>query len=165
MPPVCMGKLGMTKSMNISINLANPAHYDIQDLGVGVAMWMEMDPTKKTDVYFVFPNLAVKDKNKCTRYGVLVKLCDGCMISWDGALLCHCTSIRKVPPNQFQSKHEKPSIGTFASFHAAHNGPTLSKMCSIRQLQHEERMLDNADYKGFKIFVEKVVDGKIVDIW
>jgi len=30
MPPVCMGgKLGMTKSMNVSINLANPAHYDV----------------------------------------------------------------------------------------------------------------------------------------
>jgi len=30
MAPVCMGgKLGMTKSMNVSINLANEAHYDI----------------------------------------------------------------------------------------------------------------------------------------
>ncbi len=30
MPPLCMGgKLGMIKSMNVSINLANPAHYDI----------------------------------------------------------------------------------------------------------------------------------------
>jgi len=30
MPRVCMGgKLLMTKSMNISINLENPAHYDI----------------------------------------------------------------------------------------------------------------------------------------
>ena len=56
---------------------------------------MEMDPTKKTDVYFVFPNLVVKDKNKCTCHGVLVKSCDGCMISWDGALLHHCTSLEK----------------------------------------------------------------------
>jgi len=166
MPPVCMGgKLGMTKSMNISINLANPSHYDVQDLGVGVAMWMEMDPTKKTDVYFVFPNLVVKDKNKCTHYGVLVKLCDRCMISWDGALLQHCTLRRKIFPSQYWSKHEKPSIGTFASFHVAHNGPKLSKMHSIRQLQYEERMLDNADYEGFKIFAEKVVNGEIVDFW
>ena len=74
MPPVCMGgKLGMTKSMYVSITLANLAHYDVQDLWVGVAMWMEMDPTQKTDVYFVFPNLVVKDKNECTHYGVLVK--------------------------------------------------------------------------------------------
>jgi len=30
LPPLCMGgKLGMTKSMNVSINLANPAHYDV----------------------------------------------------------------------------------------------------------------------------------------
>jgi len=53
----------------------------------------------------------------------------------------------------------------FASVHVAHNGSTLSKMCSIRQLQYEERMLDNADYEGFKIFAEKVVNGEIVDFW
>jgi len=53
MSPVCMGgKLGMTNSMNVSINLANPAHYDIQDLGVDIEMWMEMNLTQKTDVYF-----------------------------------------------------------------------------------------------------------------
>jgi len=64
------------------------------------------------------------DKNNCTFYGISVKLCDGCMISWDGAFLDHCTSIRKRSPNQYQLKHEKPSIGTFASFHIAHNGGT-----------------------------------------
>jgi len=124
-----------------------------------------MDPTQKTDVCFIFPNLVVKDKNKCTYYGILVKLCDGCMISWDGVLLCHCTSIRKVSPNQYQSKHEKPSVGTFVSFHVAHNGDTLSKMHGIRQLQYEESMSDNADCKGLKNFAEKVVDGEIVDFW
>jgi len=73
MPPVCMGgKFGMTKSMNVSINLANPAHYDIRDLAVGVAMWIEIDPAQKTDVYFVFPNLVVKDKNNCTCYDILI---------------------------------------------------------------------------------------------
>jgi len=39
LPPLCMGgKLGMTKSMNISINLANPAQFDVQDLGVGLLL-------------------------------------------------------------------------------------------------------------------------------
>jgi len=26
-------------------------------------------------------------------------------------------------------------------------------------------MSDNADYKGYKLFAEKVVDGAIVDFW
>ena len=51
------GKDGLTKSMNVSINLANPAHYNIRDLGVGMAMWMETNEMQKTDVYFVFPNV------------------------------------------------------------------------------------------------------------
>jgi len=38
-------------------------------------MWREMDPIQMTDVYFVFPNLVVKDKNNCTHYGILLKLC------------------------------------------------------------------------------------------
>jgi len=44
-----------------------------------------MDPTQKNDVYFVFPNLVVIDKNKHTCYGILAKSCDGHMILWDGA--------------------------------------------------------------------------------
>jgi len=56
-------------------------------------MWMEMDPIQKTDVYFVFPKFGCKRQEKNTHYGILVKLCDGCMISWDGALFCHCTFI------------------------------------------------------------------------
>jgi len=62
LPLTCMsGKDGSTKSMNISINLANPAHYDVRDLGVGMAMWMETNETQKTDVYFIFLNVIVKD--------------------------------------------------------------------------------------------------------
>jgi len=86
------GKDGLTKSMKVIFNLANPAHYNIWDLGAGMAMWMETNETQKTDVYFVFPNVIVKDGD-ISQSGVLIKLCDGCMISWDGSLLHHCTSV------------------------------------------------------------------------
>jgi len=78
--------------MNISINLANPSHYNIRDLGVEMAMWMETNEMQKTDVYFVFPNVIVKVGNSSWS-GLLNKLCDGCMISWDGLLLHHYTSV------------------------------------------------------------------------
>jgi len=36
-----------------------------------------------------------------------------------------------------------PTVGTFVSFHMAHNGPTLSKMWDIRKVQYCEYMSDN----------------------
>jgi len=65
------GKDGLTESMNVSINLADSAHYNIRDLGVGMAMWMETNETQKTDVYFVFPNVIVKDGD-ISQSGVLI---------------------------------------------------------------------------------------------
>jgi len=60
--PTCMsGKDGVTKSMNVSINLANPAYYNVRDLGAGMAMWIETNEMQKTDVYFVFPKVIVRD--------------------------------------------------------------------------------------------------------
>ena len=70
--------------------LANEAHYDCNDLGVGISIWMEWVQDHPTDSYFV---LLVTDNKKQTRSGVLIKLCDGCAISWDGALVKHCTLI------------------------------------------------------------------------
>jgi len=102
LPPACLGGIdGLTKSMNASINLANEAHYDCNDLGVGMSVWMEQVQDHPTDSYFVLPNLLVTDNKKQTRSGVLIKLCDGCAISWDGALIKHCTSIRTASDYQF----------------------------------------------------------------
>jgi len=42
LPPACLGGIdGLTKSINASVNLANEAHYDCNDVGVGVSIWME----------------------------------------------------------------------------------------------------------------------------
>jgi len=97
--------------------------------------------------------------------GLLIKLCDGCMISWDGLLLCHCTSVWKSSPNEFRSSNISPTVGTFVSFHMAHNGPTLSKMWDIRKLQYREYMSDNASSEQLQLFAEKVADGDIPDFW
>jgi len=37
LPPECLGDNScLMKSMNLSINLANPAHYDANDIGCGI---------------------------------------------------------------------------------------------------------------------------------
>ena len=87
------------------------------------------------------------------------------MISWDGSLLCHCTSVRKSSPNEFRSSNISPTVGTFVSFHMAHNGTTLSKMQEIRKLQYHEYMSDNAGSEQLQLFAEKVADGDIPDFW
>jgi len=58
-----------------------------------------------------------------------------------------------------------PTVGTFVSFHMAHNGPTLSKMQDIRKLQYCEYMSDNASSEQLQLFAEKVADGDIPDFW
>jgi len=87
--------------MNHECYLANEAHYDCNDLGVGISIWMELVQDHPTDSYFVLPNLLVMDNKRQTRSGVLIKLCNGCALSWYGALVKHCTLIRTLLEYQF----------------------------------------------------------------
>ena len=45
------------------------------------------------DAYFIMPNLLVKDSEGIARQGLIVKLKDGCIISWDGNEIWHGTSM------------------------------------------------------------------------
>ena len=85
-PPKCVGgNKALTKSINVSVNMANAAHYDMNDEGIGVAVWVEQSPHVSMDVYFIFPNISVKDEiTKQMWNGLIVKLKDGCTISWNG---------------------------------------------------------------------------------
>jgi len=97
-PPKCLGgDKGLTKSINVSVNLANPAHYNCNDDGTGIGVWFEKEKSKHTEVYFVMPNILVEDSNGVMRYGLTIKLKDGCVISWDGTNIHHCMSMRIDP--------------------------------------------------------------------
>jgi len=104
--PICVGgDEGLTKSVNCTVNLANLAHYDCNDKGVGIGAWLEKEKHLSTEMFFVMPNVMVIEKNenglevKKTRSGLIVRLRDGCVISWDGTSIRHCTSIRMDPKN------------------------------------------------------------------
>ncbi len=129
LPPACLGGIdGLMKSINANINLANEAHYDCNDLGVGTSIWMEWVQGHLSECYFVLPNLLVMDNKKQTRSGVLIKLCDGCALSWDGALVKHCTLIRTASEYQF---NRNAKLGDFYSFNVVHNGKNLAEMDRI----------------------------------
>jgi len=84
-PPSYLGRRNaFTKTLNATVNLANPAHYDPYDYGPGIVIWI-MEGEEKTDIEFVFPNLLVKNnEEEPTHTGVVYKLCDGAMMSWHG---------------------------------------------------------------------------------
>jgi len=49
LPLTCLGGMdGLTKSINASVNLANATHYDANDLGVGISVWIEKVPNHST---------------------------------------------------------------------------------------------------------------------
>jgi len=90
---------GLTKFVNVSVNLANLAHYNMNSDGVGIGVWFEKDKHLGMEVFYVMPNILVKDIDNVAWKSLLIKLKDGCIILWDGTNICHCTSWRIDPKN------------------------------------------------------------------
>jgi hypothetical protein len=140
-PPKCVGgNKGLTKSVNVSVNLANAAHYDENDEGIGAAVWVEQSPNVAMDVYFIFPNVSVKDSTNKMRNGLLIKLKDGCIISWNGNSLRHCTSMRSDPKYPLSFHPPKPQYSGLYAFHFVNNGANLRLIDEARRRQFRERM-------------------------
>jgi len=84
---------------------------------------------------------------KKTRSGLIVRLRDGCIISWDGASIQHCTSIRIDPKNQ-EKPFEIPQYGYFPiksdiySFHYVNSLATLKDMKEGRDNEYSHHMGD-----------------------
>ena len=88
------GNNGVTNSINVSRNLENPPHHDVGDLGNGSSVWYEEYPGTAKQWNFVCPNIIVKcPLTGATKNGLIVRLCHGAMIDWDGLYTRHCTSM------------------------------------------------------------------------
>ena len=88
------GSEGVTNSINVSRNLENPPHHDVGDLGNGSSVWYEEYPGTAKQWNFVCPNVIVKcPLTGATKNGLIVRLCHGAMIDWDGLYTRHCTSM------------------------------------------------------------------------
>jgi hypothetical protein len=122
-PPYEMGdKDGVVPSANISLDLGNEPHYDTNDLGVGVSVWLEDNPGKASNWKFVIPNVCVKHDN-ITYEGLVVDLCHGAFIQWDGGSIRHCTSVTDLGA---------PSNHVYG-FHLTNNFPSLKQYEEIRR--------------------------------
>lgn len=87
MKPLSFMPRGPGSRLMISSNLANSAHYDTNDASLSVAVWVEEKPGLAKNWYFILPNVQCEGKK-----GVVVKLCHGTAIAWDGRAIFHCTS-------------------------------------------------------------------------
>jgi hypothetical protein len=85
---------GMGGSIMMSCNLGNSAHIDIRDNSRGVCVWIEDDPGLASNWYFVLPDVSIGGN-----LGVCIELFHGAVISWDGRLVRHCTSVTAAGPN------------------------------------------------------------------
>ena len=73
--------------MDVSKNLGNEPHFDVNDAGPGISIWLMENPDNEhKEPYFILPNCSINGSK-----GVAIKLYHGIIIEWDGRLLKHCT--------------------------------------------------------------------------
>jgi hypothetical protein len=88
--PLRTCQVGLT--MDVSSNLCNSAHYNVNDASTGFAVWTETIPGNRAQKwYFVLPNVYGKRHDGTTYEGVAVELEHGVAISWDGRQVKHCS--------------------------------------------------------------------------
>jgi len=94
-PSYLGGSDGISLSINVSHNFANSSHYDSLDYGPSIVLWvMDEVASKNCDQYLVFNNVVQTVENKEGKRGLMVKISDGMIMSFQGSLLRHGTTIR-----------------------------------------------------------------------
>ena len=98
----CVGMLRVSTTMNLSVNLANASHFDVNNALQGFIIWMEDEPGTTKDWYFVLPNVhgQIPNSNK-TSNGLANCLTNGVLVCWDGRVICHCTSMMNRNSNVY----------------------------------------------------------------
>jgi hypothetical protein len=101
------GRFGhVTHSLDLSVNLSNASHYDVNDACQGFSIWTEDKPGTTDNWYFVLPNLRGTFPGSDREYiGIAIALSHGVLVGWDGQLIRHCTSVK--------TRHAGNFFGTF----------------------------------------------------
>jgi hypothetical protein len=96
----------VTHTLDLSVNLSSASHYDVNDASQGFSIWTEDEPGTTKNWYFVLPNLVgTFPDSDCEYKGIAIKLSHGVLVSWDGRLIRHCTSVK--------TRHAGNFFGTF----------------------------------------------------
>jgi len=77
-------------TINLSVNLGNPSHFDL-DNSLCVSFWVSRNGKPVLNWCFIMPNASINGSK-----GVVIVLSHGALVSWDGRVLKHCSSIPDV---------------------------------------------------------------------
>ena len=90
------GSDGISLSINVSHNFANSSHYDSLDYGPSIVLWvLDEVACKNCDQYLVFNNVVQTVDGAEGKRGLMVKIADGMIMSFQGSSLRHGTTIRR----------------------------------------------------------------------
>jgi hypothetical protein len=104
----CMGGTNfrrfLANSLFISEDLGNAPHEDINDACKCICVWKETIDGISKNWYFILPDMIgqyyVKGDDGVEHLrsftGIAIKLYDGIIISWDGRIICHGTTLTKT---------------------------------------------------------------------
>ena len=146
-PPECLGGHdGLTKTMTVSVNFANAAHHDANDLGTGITVWLEADPNFPKSQYFVFPNVFIEE-NGVQYEGLLLRIFNGFVCAWNGCDARHFSSVRvDENTNKLMSSYNASS-STFG-FHFGNSAHDLRACRRARLAEYNKVMCTNLDDKN-----------------
>jgi len=136
-PTYLGGNNGISLSINISHNFANSSHYDSLDFGPLIVLWvMDDDADRYCDQCLVFNNVMETINNEERKSGLLIKISDGMIMSFQGDTLRHGTTIR---PNSITGKLCPP--GNIYGIHFGLSMPSLTSFRCIRIDQYIREMI------------------------
>jgi len=95
---VLCGHEGVTATCVVSRDLYNESHVDVNDDGGCVSIFGEERPGTASNWYLCFPNMKICDRGRWY-YGIRIALCHGAVVSWDGRVMKHFTSVTNVGTN------------------------------------------------------------------
>jgi len=134
-PPTYLGgQSAATKTLNVSVNLANSSHTDPYDMGNGIVVWI-FDSDEPLSQSFIFPNLVITNTDGSTAQGCVVKISDGLLLSWNGNCICHCTLIHTKNGIPFTDAVEGENgycSGNIYGFHFVNSMCNLASHPSMR---------------------------------
>lgn len=102
----------LSNTLFISEDLANAVHQDVNDGCKCICIWRETHDGWAQNWYFVLPDVVVQypftlengEVVMKTYQGIAVRLYDGIMISWDGRIVRHGTTVTRPVPKSKEGR-------------------------------------------------------------
>ena len=89
----------ISHTMDVSVDLSNSSHYDVNAASQGFTIWTENEPGSTRNWYFTLPNVYSKrpdgmgGEKDAMFHGVAIRFTRGVLLSWDGRVIRHGTSV------------------------------------------------------------------------